>query len=151
MDDLTSFILTAFLLAIILLAVSLHKNFRPRKSVPKTLSPKRRAQYSIIEDVKAKMLDWANLRNIDLVHLQFDVSLIESEDEMHPVLFFKYDADVSRYGENGITKEVTEHFFELLKSADYPEGMLTVNSISFDSEENVIKNYDGNYFHYWKR
>lgn len=65
------------------------------------------------------------------------------------VVFYFADEDISRYLESGVSQTVRDEYYSVLKKHD-DLNLFTKDNIrlSFDSKENVDKNYEGSLFYY---
>ena len=65
------------------------------------------------------------------------------------VVFYFSDEDIFRYLESGISQTVTDEYYSILKKHD-DLSLFTKDNLrlSFDSKENVDKNYAGSLFYY---
>ena len=65
------------------------------------------------------------------------------------VVFYFSDEDIFRYLESGVSQTVTDEYYSILKKHD-DLSLFTKDNLrlSFDSKENVDKNYAGSLFYY---
>jgi len=66
-------------------------------------------------------------------------------------VFYKKEADVVEGRANGVSADITQMYFEALKSRD-KFAYFTIDDLSiiFDSKENLDKNFGGNDYYYFK-
>ncbi len=65
------------------------------------------------------------------------------------VVFYYSDDDITLYKKNGMNQEVTNDYYSTLKKYDELNYFTKENmSLTFDSKENLDKNYEGNLFYY---
>lgn len=65
------------------------------------------------------------------------------------VVFYYADADVTAYKRNGISQEIKELYYSILKNYDTLNYYTRENIVlPFDSKENLDKNYEGSLFYY---
>ena len=110
-------------------------------------SQKRGRQFEIIESVKKDLLQWSQSKGIRLCHLESVVPFVETDDTLHTVFFYETNADVALYKGNGTSNQIIAYYFDLLRRFGSLVEHSKVNSIEFDSDENVKRNYQGSYFH----
>lgn len=65
------------------------------------------------------------------------------------VIFYYLNQDVDSYKENGISQQITDEYYAILKKYDELNYFTKKDiSLTFDSKENLDKNYEGNLFYY---
>ena len=68
------------------------------------------------------------------------------------VIFYLNESDISRNDENGISRKIKMDYFNILKKYDEMNYYTLDNFVmTFDSKENLDKNYEGNLFYYSRR
>lgn len=96
----------------------------------------RRAGPEILEHIKAHYADLP----IHLVDTTFSLTV-----------FYQTDAQVAEYQKKGISGRIKADYYYFLKKHD-DFDLITPDNMwcTFDSHENVEKNYQGNYYYYFK-
>jgi hypothetical protein len=65
------------------------------------------------------------------------------------VVFYYDNQDVETYKNNGISRQITDEYYSILKKYDELNYFTKENiCLTFDSKENLDKNYEGNLFYY---
>ena len=68
------------------------------------------------------------------------------------VVFYYTDSDILKNGENDLDHKIRLDYYDILKKKDYLNYYSIENFImTFDSKENLDKNYEGNLFYYSRR
>ena len=109
------------------------------------LSPSMKNQFEILEKAETDIFKWAKEEGIKLYHMEFVPSHYESNGG-HTIFFYETDADLNLYNKSGVTSQVISQYFSFLRIHGYSEDDIKRNSVNFDSDENVKKNYRGSYF-----
>lgn len=66
--------------------------------------------------------------------------------KMELIIFFEKDSELLRYKENEMTDYIKEKFMEILDEIGYTKIFIDEVKIEFDTDENVKRNYAGNYY-----
>jgi hypothetical protein len=107
----------------------------------------RKKQFAHLAAAKSQVLTWAAGHGVPLVRVEFVVPLVETDFGIHVWLFYDHDADVGRLGHDGGTQLLQDEFVRLLRGDGYPAEWLSGVALTFDSDENVVRHYEGSYFH----
>lgn len=67
--------------------------------------------------------------------------------KMYETIFFETNRQLKEYKENGMIDYIKEEFIEILDKIGYTKKFIDGVDIEFDSDENVKRNYEGNYFY----
>ena len=100
-------------------------------------------QWDIIEKAKKILMDWSKDNNVHIFTVHF-VPMFDSSLEVY--VFYESDADITQYLKNGINDKVKQIFLQALTDMNYMKHFSDSITFIFDSNENVVKNYQGNYF-----
>lgn len=100
-------------------------------------------QWDIIEKGKEKLLKWSKENEAQIFTVHF-VPIGFSPLEVY--IFYENDSDIVLNEKSGITENVKRVFLETISNLDYTKIFDNNIIFIFDSNENVIKNYQGNYF-----
>lgn len=66
-------------------------------------------------------------------------------------VFYEKEEDVNAFEEDGTNARIRQDYYQVLKGHDEFDFITPDTiSITFDSHENVVKNYQGNYFYYFR-
>jgi hypothetical protein len=102
--------------------------------------------WAAIKSAEKEFRNWAASNQIPLSRVEH-VATFESWDKKTEIyIFFPADSDVQRFRSERKLSEIEHHYHQFLSNADYPFDRWPV-TFYFDSHENVVKNYDGNYFY----
>ena len=104
-------------------------------------------QFNHIDKAKKLMLEWTKEININLHNIEYVVPFILSDKCLSVWFFFDNDHTKSNYEKNGTNDLVKTKYLEILKKLNYPSDYLNEVTFEIDSDENVTKNYEGNYFY----
>ena len=66
------------------------------------------------------------------------------------VVYYKTDADIKHYQENGTSDQIKAEIMDRLVSAGYSEDSYEKIEFRFDSDERVKRELAGNYANYWR-
>jgi hypothetical protein len=100
-------------------------------------------QWDIIEKGKEKLLEWSKENNAHIFTVHF-VPIGFSPLEVY--IFYENDIDIVQNEKNGVTDNVKRVFLETISDMNYMKIFDDNITFTFDSNENVIKNYQGSYF-----
>ena len=89
---------------------------------------------------------WAASQGISVERVAY-VATFEDWDSCTGVyVFFSQDSDLQRHKTDGMVTQIEARYRQMLSDAKYPFERWPV-VFTFDSRENVVKNYEGNYFY----
>ena len=92
------------------------------------------------------LMEFANDNSIQLKHIEFVTPFVEKDNGISIWLFFENNEDIDTYKSNGTIKELMQKFSQWCECNGLPKEYVQELSFTIDSEENVMKNYCGNYF-----
>ena len=104
---------------------------------------KEEQQWELLEKAKIILMDWSNNNNAHLFSIHF-VSMFDFSVEVY--VFYKSDFDVITNQNNGISDNIKQIFLKTLNDLSYMKYFNDNITFIFDSNENVINNYQGSYF-----
>jgi hypothetical protein len=104
-------------------------------------------QFHVIEDARARILDWSRKREVPLHRVEFVVPFVPSDFSLSVWFFYETNAQLARAQTGGGTKELTSAFMSILRTIGYSDQWLPEVQFGFDSHENVEANYEGSYFY----
>jgi len=107
----------------------------------------RNEQFEILQKAKSEITKWAAKESIDLHQIEFVVPFVEKDLSLYVWFFYKTKQAVSLHKGDGISDKLKKQFMQILLKGGYPENYLAGVDCGFDSDENVKKNYKGNYFY----
>lgn len=104
---------------------------------------KEKKQWDILKKTRDFIMNWAkeNCINIHIIHF---IPMIDFSLEIY--VFYKNNSDLAKNKTTGISDEVKKIFLKTLLEVDYIKSFGNNIVFIFDSDENVIKNYEGSYF-----
>ena len=105
------------------------------------MDPLRQQQFDHLTSAKTQILAWAEERGVRLVRVEFIVPFVESAFYMTVWMFYESNTDA------GWAEPLRDEFLRLLANGGYPHEWLSQVAFAFDSHENVVRDYEGNYFH----
>ncbi len=100
-------------------------------------------QWDLIDKAKQVLISWAKDNNVNVFAVQF-VPMFDLSLEVY--VFYDNDLEIEKYLNNGISNKVKKVFINELNSLRYFEDFNEKIEFIFDSNENVVKNYQGSYF-----
>lgn len=103
--------------------------------------------FEYIEKAGQLTFEWAKDNNFNLFQIEFIVPFVLTNKSLEVWLFFDTDKTVDEYDLNGTTQLVKQKYLDCLTELDYPKDYLDEVHFVVDSDENVQKNYEGNYFY----
>jgi len=103
--------------------------------------------FEIIELAKQNLLRWAKEKSLPIHGIEFVATFEEWDDGIGVWVFYENESDLGEGNENGISKRIKTKYLSLLKEYNYPFKKFPKVGFEFDSHENVVKNFQGNYFY----
>ncbi len=100
-------------------------------------------QWGLIEKAKIILLNWSQCNNVHLFAVHF---VPMSDFSLEVYVFYENDFDITQNQENGISDKVEQIFLKELNDLKYMKHFNNNITFIFDSNENVINNYQGSYF-----
>jgi hypothetical protein len=110
-------------------------------------TPARKKQFAHLAAAKGQLLGWADSSGVPLVRVDFVVPFVETDFDVSVWLFYDTDVDVARLDRDGGSELVREEFLRLFNADGYPAEWLSGVAFFIDSHENVVRQYEGNYFY----
>ncbi len=104
---------------------------------------KEEQQWGVIEKAKMILLNWSQCNNVHLFAVHF---VPMSDFSLEVYVFYKNDFDITENQNNGISDIVKQIFLKALNDLNYKRYFNSNITFIFDSNENVINNYQGSYF-----
>lgn len=100
-------------------------------------------QWDLVEKAKMILMEWSENNNANLFAVHF-VPMFDFSLEVY--IFYKNDSDIKQNQNNGISEKVKQIFLKALNDIGYMKHFNGNITFTFDSNENVINNYQGSYF-----
>lgn len=110
-------------------------------------------QWNILTKAKNEIVEWSEKVHANI----FAVYFIPSDDYSPTIppenyslgvyIFYETDNDIINNKNNGITEESKKIFQQVISRLDYQKYFGNKIVYMFDSNENVVKNYEGNYYY----
>lgn len=105
--------------------------------------------------MRENKLEWAHLNMVEkrvmerlldgnIVHGVHFVPINEQRLEIY--VFFNRDEDIAKCEESGVTQTIKDYFNEELNRVNRGSAAGVKVRFEFDSHENVVQNFRGNYF-----
>lgn len=96
----------------------------------------------------ADVLGEAKVKGIRIRNTEFVTTSEDWDDSLGVWFFYEKDMDIVKYEADGTTERIKQHFLEQLEASKttYPFSKLPNVIFEFDSHENVVLKYQGNYF-----
>lgn len=104
---------------------------------------KEEQQWDFIEKAKMILMNWSKVNNVHLFAVHF---VPMSDFSLEVYVFYKSDFDIIQYQKNGVSDKVKQIFIKALNDLNYMKNFNNNITFTFDSNENVINNYQGSYF-----
>ncbi len=104
-------------------------------------------QFACIASARTSLLKWAEEQGISLHRIEFVVPFVDADFKLSAWFFFETDEQLRRSDAMGWPERLSARFTEVLSALGYPAAWLTKIGFSWDSHENVIRNYEGSYFY----
>ena len=105
-----------------------------------------RRAFKIIDKAESKLVKWARRQRVPLDRVEFVAAFEEWSKSLGVYVFYKLDAEVERYAEDGTSKSIEDQFLVILRKLNYPFDKFPEVGFIFDSHERVEREYDGSYF-----
>ena len=101
-------------------------------------------QWRVLEVVRGRFENWLVKQSwAKRVH---KIEFIPHAQTLEVYVFYKTDADVDDGKSNGVSESVTQKMLSELAESGYPVQASSDVRFTFDSHENILKNYKGSYF-----
>lgn len=104
---------------------------------------KEEQQWDLLEKAKIILMGWSKDNNVHIFAVHF-VPMFDFSLEVY--VFYENDFDITQNQNNGISDKVKQFFLKALNDFNYMKYFSDNITFIFDSNENVISNYQGNYF-----
>jgi hypothetical protein len=102
--------------------------------------------WNALKTAASGFLGWAASNNIAVERVEHVATFEDWDKSSEVYIFFPTNVDLERHKETGKLQEIETHYRQLLSDAQYPSERFPIRFF-FDSHENVVKNYEGNYFY----
>jgi len=107
------------------------------------MNRKEELQWALIKEAKKLLMIWAENNNINI----YDIHFVPMGDfRLEVYIFYEKNDDIKKNQLSGQTEQVKAIFLEKLSKLDYKKHFDKGVSFIFDSNENVVENYEGSYF-----
>lgn len=107
------------------------------------MNRKEELQWDLIKKAKKLFMLWAENNNINI----YDIHFVPMSDfRLEVYIFYEKNDDINKNQLSGQTEQVKVAFLEELSKLDYKKHFSKEVSFIFDSNENVVENYEGSYF-----
>ena len=106
-------------------------------------------QKKYVEHAEEKLKEWARAEKINMVRIYGEPNPYRWSLEV--VVFYEYESEVQRYEETGKSEEARKAYIEALEENRYSKHFRGSIRFVFDSHENVVKNYHGEYYERLKK
>lgn len=101
-------------------------------------------QWYYVKIARGKMQEWAEINECPIYKVEF----VPIDGEILYVnIFYLKDSELKQYTENGAVEKTKQEFLKILKEMGYMDEFNDNIVFEFDSDENVKRNYDGNYYY----
>ena len=102
--------------------------------------------FKIIGKAKSKLLGWARRREVPIHRIVQVASFEEGSKTLSVFVFYERDTDVMRCSEDGTSESIKGQYLTMLKKLRYPFDKFPKIYFTFDSHEQVEREYEGSYF-----
>ena len=102
--------------------------------------------WSIIEKAREALVQFAHARDIVVHSVEYVATFEDWDSRLGVFIFFPKDSDLRAHAKSGATTILEKEFKAILLKLEYPFDKFPDVYFEFDSDENVQKNYEGNYF-----
>ena len=103
--------------------------------------------YKIIDSARADLGEWVKSQHIPIHRYEF-VAVFESWSDSHSLwVFYPTNKDLEEFNRNGTSEKIKQRYHLALNSRNFPFAEFPKVGFEFDSDENVRRNYAGNYFY----
>lgn len=110
----------------------------------KLMEKARLKQWNFVKIADIRIKIWAAIHLVKIYRTEYVPCFGESLDVF---IFYKTDKALKKYKENGMIQKTQRKFMDILKKIGYIKKFNDVVRFEFDSHENVMKNYEGNYYY----
>lgn len=105
---------------------------------------RRKLQKKCVQHAEERLKEWARAEKMNIVRIYSEANPYRWSLDV--VIFYEYDSEVERYAENGKSEEARKAFIEALEEEHYSKHFRGSVQFTFDSHENVVKNFHGEYY-----
>src|SRR5262249_39020225 len=102
--------------------------------------------WKAIEGARTRFLDWARALGFVVFRVEYVATFEPWDDGTGVYVFFNDDAALSEAKNCGFLDRAKEAYLTFLREEGYPFSTHPKVVFEFDSDENVRKNFEGNYF-----
>ena len=88
-------------------------------------------------------MNWSQTNKVNLYAVHF-VPMPDFSLEVY--VFYEKDIDITQNHQNGVSENIKQIFLKTLNDLNYMKYFNNNITFTFDSNENVINNYQGSYF-----
>ena len=102
------------------------------------------SQWRVLKQIRPRFKSW--LKNKSWRKRFYRISFIPYPTFLEIFVFYKTGADVVDGKTDGFSETIKQEMLSDLGDLEYPQLVETDVRFIFDSHENVVKNYEGNYY-----
>jgi hypothetical protein len=99
-----------------------------------------------LEKARQQFMEWARSNGIAMERVEHVATFEQWDKNTELYLFFSTDAELERIKSKNELSEIENQYRHFLLDLKYPFERWPI-ALYFDSHENVVKNYEGNYFY----
>lgn len=103
--------------------------------------------FASLDPARRAVLSWAASQHIPLHSIEFVATFEDWDDGIGVWVFYETNAQLEQGFGDGTSERVKARVVEELRSASYPFAEFPNLVFEFDSHENVVLNFQGNYFY----
>ena len=103
---------------------------------------KDKMQWKLVKKAKRIVEVWAKNEKTPIYKIEFVTGWGEF---LGVYIFYNLNAELEQYEKTGVLEKTKRNFMSILNDVGYIKEFNDIVRISFDSDENVRKNYQGNY------
>ncbi len=107
----------------------------------------RNEQFAYIEAARQHVLGWARSNGIALHRIEYVVPFVDTDFRLSVWFFYETDAQLQKARALRWSQRLMKTMKSCLRSLGYAEECISAVSFTFDSHENVERDYQGSYFY----
>ena len=106
-----------------------------------------RPEWTIINQAKERLIGFGAGAGLRIHSVHYVATFAAWDDGIGVWMFFPTDRDLEEYTTSGVTKTLKAEYLKILHELNYPFDKFPKVVFTFDSDENVQRNYEGSYFY----
>lgn len=103
--------------------------------------------WDIIDEAKVSIIEWAKDQGALIYRIEYVATFEDWDNGIEVYIFFRSDEEKEKLASTDFFSILKQHYLQLLGNLKYPFVKFPNIAFIFDSDENVVRNYEGSYFY----